>query len=44
LRGEVPISKFAAMSKDEQQEELKREWDIVKDYTMKNGTMSIDFN
>lgn len=44
LRGEVPISRFAAMSKDEQQEELKREWDIVKDYTMKNGTMSIDFN
>ena len=44
LRGEVPISKFKAMSKDEQQEELKREWDIVKDYTMKNGTMSIDFN
>ena len=44
LRGEVPISKFSAMSKDEQQEELKREWDIVKDYTMKNGTMSIDFN
>lgn len=44
LRGEVPISKFAAMSKDEQQKELKREWDIVKDYTMKNGTMSIDFN
>ena len=44
LRGEVPISKFSAMSKDEQQKELKREWDIVKDYTMKNGTMSIDFN
>ena len=44
LRNEVPLNKFAAMSKSQQQEELKREWDIVKDYTMKNGTMSIDFN
>lgn len=44
LRNEVPIGKFAAMSKEQQQEELKREWDIVKDYTMKNGMMSIHFN
>lgn len=44
LRSEVPIEKFASMSKDEQQKELKREWDIVKDYTMKNSMMSIDFN
>ena len=44
MRHEVPYEQFSAMSKEQQQEELKREWDIVKDYTMRNGTLSVDFN